>query len=108
MRSRIFYNLNESTYNVKYEGFEFKFSSLLYMGKFENRVNEYVQTNINKFYSRYRWVAGGDFVNKLKYTFAVDLYSRIEKRGFLIKQVGVQHENDEVRGREIARRDKAV
>lgn len=78
------------------------------MRKFENRVNEYVDANINKFYSRFRWVAGGDFVNKLRYTFAVDLYSRIEKRGFLIKQVGDENENDEVRGGEVTRCDKAI
>lgn len=108
MRSIIFYNLRESIYKVKYEGIEFRFSSALYMRKFENRVKEYVQININKFYSRYRWVAGGDFKNNLKYTFAVDLYTRIEKRGFLIKQVGDENEIDEVRGSEVKRCDKAI
>lgn len=78
------------------------------MRKFEKRVNEYVQINMNKFYSRYKWVAGAEFIKGLKYTFAVDLYTRIEKRGFLIKQVGDENEIDEVRGSEVKRCDKAI
>lgn len=59
--------------------FTFYFSSRLYLEKFKNNVDEYVENESRKINAKYN-------VNvDLNNYFMVAFYSKIEKRGFLIK-----------------------
>ncbi len=81
MRSKIYHNLNTSTFIYCYEGVEFKFSSLLYLNKYIESVGEFVSDNINKFLSRYRVDIDKQAMERLKQYFAIAYYKKIEKRG---------------------------
>lgn len=82
MRSKIYYDLEKSTFVFNYNDFDFYFSSLFYYNKFASKCLEFASDEKLKFHYKYILKLEDNFL------FFVDLYTRIEKRGFLIKYKG--------------------
>lgn len=75
---KIYYDLNESTYRVDYKRFTFLFSSKFYIDKFKKELDNFVNIEDKKLYSKYRVV-----LDTTEYL-ALSLYKKIEKRGFKV------------------------
>lgn len=78
-KNGIEFNLNKSNYKILKGEFTFYFSSKFYLEKFINEVDEYVENESRKIGAKYK--VDIDLINY----FMVAFYSKIEKRGFLIK-----------------------
>lgn len=74
----IYKDLFESTYTFEFKKFKFVFSSMFYLNKFKNTFFEYASSKSDK------------LSKELGFTFdsfdlyMVQLYKKIEKRGFLV------------------------
>lgn len=78
MANIIYNDLNESTFKFKYDDITFVFSSEFYLNNFLNRYNEYLKNENAKLYARYKTSIFAD------YLILIELYKKIEKRGFLV------------------------
>ena len=78
----IYNNLAESTYDYTYHGITYYFSSDVYRRKFIDRLESFIDEELDKLSVRFKTTVEGDDV------LAVKLYSSIEKRGFLIEYKG--------------------
>ena len=78
-KNGIEFNLNKSNYKYNKGIITFYFSSKLYLEKFKNNVDDYVEMESRKINAKYKVDIN------LYYYFMVVFYSKIEKRGFLIK-----------------------
>lgn len=85
----IYNNISESTYNYSYNGITYYFSSKVYMDKFIERLEPFIDEEVNKMQVKLRTKVNADNV------FAIRLYSLIEKRGFLIMIDGKEY-NDNI------------
>lgn len=74
----VYYDLNLSTYKLNYKRFTFIFSSKFYINKFEKDLQNYIDIEDKKLYSKYKIVLETD-----EYL-ALSLYKKIEKRGFKV------------------------
>lgn len=86
----IFYNLEESTYTLNYNEYIFYFSSELYLNKFKDTVEEFINYETLKLKNRYKC-----YLN-LRSMLLISYYKRIEKRGFYIL-VNCGMENDYIK-----------
>lgn len=75
---KVFYDLNESTYRLDYKRFTFIFSSKFYIDKFKKEIDNFVNIEDKKIYSKYKVI-----LDTTEYL-ALSLYKRIEKRGFKV------------------------
>lgn len=72
-------NLNKSKFIYSYMDYDFYFSSIVYLRKFESRLQEFINLESTKIKNKYK-------VNiELSLYLAVALYKSIEKRGFYVK-----------------------
>lgn len=81
----IYNNLSESTYNYVYNGVKYYFSSKVYMEKFINRLEAFIDEEVDKMQVKFKTKVFADNV------FAIKLYTLIEKRGFLIEINGKEY-----------------
>lgn len=79
----IYYDLNESVYNFQYDNLLFTFSSKFYLDKFKSEYNDYLKNETLKLKSKYNCILYCDEMLLL------DLYKKIEKRGFKVLYDGV-------------------
>lgn len=77
-KNGIYFNLNESKYIVLKSGLVFHFSSKLYLDKFINNVDNYIEEETIKLENKYKMK--GNFSLYL----TISYYKKIEKRGFYI------------------------
>ena len=78
-KNGIEFNLYKSNYKLNKGLVTFCFSSKLYLEKFKNNVDEYIENEQRKMKAKYK-------VNtNLYYFFMIAIYCKIEKRGFLMK-----------------------
>lgn len=78
---RVIYDLNKSDYKSSYKDLLFYFSSMSYKDKFDNKIIDYIKSEIIKFYAKYKTYLKIEGLDKY---FAVALYQKIEKRGIKI------------------------
>lgn len=88
MRNKIYHNLGESDYKVRYSNILFYFSSPIYARKYEERVNKYVEEQIQKFQSRYHSKIKLSMSREMSQYFAIALYRKIETRGVRFNKEG--------------------
>ena len=81
----IYNNLSESTYDYVYNGIKYYFSSKVYMEKFINRLEAFIDEEVDKMQVKFKTKVSADNV------FAIKLYTLIEKRGFLIEINGKEY-----------------
>lgn len=74
----IYHDLTESEYQLKYKEFNFVFSSLFYLNKFNKLKDIYVKNEYDKIKSKYVKIENFEKV------ILIQLYKKIEKRGFLV------------------------
>ena len=79
--------LNESEYKTLKFGLIFYFSSKLYLEKFENNVEKYVEEESIKLINKYK------IKSNFEVFLAISFYKKIEQRGFFIY--------DDVKNKEI-------
>ena len=84
----IYNNLSESTYEYAYHGIKFYFSSRVYMEKFINRLEDFIDEELNKISVKFRTEVEGTDV------MAIKLYTLIEKRGFLVEINGKEYNSN--------------
>lgn len=75
----IYYDLNESTYILKYNDIELYFSSKFYMNKFKSEIDSYIRNESFKLKAKYKCNIEASIL------FIISLYMKIESRGFKIK-----------------------
>lgn len=78
MKTKVYLDLDKSTYKVLYKGLIFYFSSELYKKKFEKNINEFIKTESLKITCKYKLSIN------LELFFAISYYKQIEKRGFKV------------------------
>lgn len=79
----IYYDLTKSEFVVRYDDFEFYFSSQFYKNKFLESHIDYVRDERLKLESRFKC---GIYADSL---LLLELYKKIEKRGFYVKYNGM-------------------
>lgn len=79
----IYYDLTKSEFVVRYDEFEFYFSSQFYKNKFLEMHIDYVRDETLKLASRFKC---GIYADSL---LLLELYKKIEKRGFYVKYNGI-------------------
>lgn len=77
--TKIYYNLYESKYMFVYEEYIFVFSSQFYLNNFRKKYKEYLIREKEKLECRFQSTI------KCEVVLLIELYRKIEKRGFLIK-----------------------
>lgn len=85
----VYYNLSDSIYRLDYKRFTFVFSSKLYINKFQNEIENYVDIEDKKLYSKYK------IILEDKEFLALSLYKKIEKRGFKVLFLGKEINENE-------------
>ena len=75
---KVYYDLNLSNYEFNYKKLTFYFSSKFYIDKFTKEIDNFVNIEGNKLYSKYRVM-----LEPSEYL-ALSLYKKIEKRGFRV------------------------
>lgn len=90
---RVVYDLNKSEYKSEYKDLLFYFSSMYYKSKYDNKIKDYIKSEIIKFYAKYKTYLKIEGLDKY---FAIALYQKIEKRGIKILnknggEIDVQH-----------------
>lgn len=83
---KVYYDLNLSNYKFNYKKLTFYFSSKFYIDKFTKEIDNFVNIEGNKLYSKYKVV-----LEPTEYL-ALSLYKKIEKRGFR-----VYYNNEEIK-----------
>lgn len=78
VRYKVFANINESNYYYDCYGYRFYFSSKIYLEKFKNRLNEYIENEKIKLKNRYKV----DIVSNSSLVIA--FYCKLETRGFRV------------------------
>lgn len=78
MANIIYNDLKESKFKSKYDKLTFVFSSEFYLNNFLNRYQEYLKKENSKLFAKYKTSIFAD------YLILIELYKKIEKRGFLI------------------------
>lgn len=84
----IYYDLNESDYTFQYGKLLFTFSSQFYLDKFKNEHSEYIKNETLKLNSKYNCNLYCDEM------LLIDLYKKIEKRGFKVLYDGIAIKED--------------
>lgn len=84
----IYYDLTKSEFVVRYDEFEFYFSSQFYKNKFLEMHIDYVRDETLKLASRFKC---GIYADSL---LLLELYKKIEKRGFYVKYNGIVINNN--------------
>lgn len=79
----IYYDLTKSEFVIRYDEFEFYFSSQFYKNKFQEMYIDYVRDETLKLESRFKCRIFADSLLLL------ELYKKIEKRGFYVKYNGI-------------------
>lgn len=74
----IYYDLKESDYKANIDNFTFVFSSLFYLTLFKTNLEEYVKYENKRINNKIKKEI------ELKEVILLDLYKKIEKRGFLV------------------------
>ena len=74
-------NLKDSNFRASYGKLLFYFSSKFYLNKFKKELETYIFTEHIKIYNKYK------IKIDLSEYLSLALYKRIEKRGFLVKDV---------------------
>lgn len=74
----IYYDLEESDYKTNIDNFTFVFSSLFYLTLFKTNLEEYIKYENNRINNKIKKDID------LKEVILLDLYKKIEKRGFLV------------------------
>lgn len=85
----VYYDLNLSTYKLNYKRFTFIFSSKFYINKFEKELENFIDIEDKKLYSKYKIVLDAN-----EYL-ALSLYKKIEKRGFKVLFLGKEIKENE-------------
>ena len=83
----VYQNIEESPFSLKYEEFEFFFSSQFYKRNFKKRVDSYILEETYK-------IKNEKFVAILKEVLLIALYKKIEMRGFRIYKSGERYIED--------------
>lgn len=78
VRYEVFQNIEESPYFIDKYGFRFYFSSKVYLEKFKNRLDNFIEIEKIKLKNRYKYEIFS--LNKL----VVAFYCKIESRGFRV------------------------
>lgn len=78
MQSKVCQNIMESEYKTSFGGFIFYFTSEFYKNKFENEVENYIESEEIKIRNKYKVDLS------LSLYLAISLYKKIEKRGFRV------------------------
>ena len=86
---KIYYDLTESTYRLDYKRFTFYFSSKFYIDKFKKELDNFVNIEDKKIYSKYRVML------ECSEYLALSLYKKIEKRGFRVNFIGNEIKENE-------------
>lgn len=86
---KIYYDLNLSNYKLEYKRFTFIFSSKFYINKFQKEIENYVDIEDKKLYSKYK------IILEDKEYLALSLYKKIEKRGFKVLFLGKEINENE-------------
>lgn len=86
-KNGIEFDLKKSNYYYKTKQFTFYFSSEFYRNKFKKELQSYVEMENSKIIAKYKIN-----INLIDY-FAISLYKKIEKRGFLV-QAGYNYYKD--------------
>jgi hypothetical protein len=89
----VYQNIEESPFSLKYEEFEFFFSSQFYKRNFKKRVDSYILEETYKIKNRYK-IKNEKFVAILKEVLLIALYKKIEMRGFRIYKSGERYIED--------------
>lgn len=76
--NKIYNDINESTYQFKYDKMVFYFSSKFYLNKFTNTYVRYLKDEIMKLQVKFKCSIDADYMLLLL------LYRKIEKRGFKV------------------------
>lgn len=82
MASIIYNDLHESDYIFEYDKIKFVFSSKFYLENFKKRYQDYLKSETDKLYAKYKTSIFAD------YLILYELYCKIEKRGFLMYYKG--------------------
>lgn len=77
--SKIYYNLLDSPYKFTFDDYDFIFSSQFYLDSFHKKYENYLLKEKEKL--EYRFSENID----CNIILLIDLYKKVEKRGFLIK-----------------------
>lgn len=91
MQSKIELDLKKSTYECKYKGLSFKFSSEFNLKRFCNRVEAFIKEETLKLKYRY-----GNININFDLYLAVSLYKKLERRGFLIYDGNIELKEDTI------------
>ena len=86
---KVFYDLNESEYKLDYKRFTFVFSSKFYIDKFKKEIDNFINIEDKKIYSKYKVILDTE-----EYL-ALSLYKKIEKRGFKVYFLGNEIKENE-------------
>lgn len=89
MKSKVYYDIDESIYSVDYNEFKLYFSSETNMNKFNRQIDNYIEDQTFYLLNRY-----GHVINLFDDFLTVALYKRIEKRGFKVFYEGKRIEHD--------------
>lgn len=75
----IFYELEKSPYIYNFKNITFYFSSMFYLEKFKNEVDNYIKNEEFRFFQRYKLKLEKNYFSQF---LAISFYKKIEKRGF--------------------------
>ena len=75
----IFYELEKSPYIYNFKNITFYFSSMFYLEKFKNEVDNYIKNEELRFFQRYKLKLEKNYFSQF---LAISFYKKIEKRGF--------------------------
>lgn len=75
----IFYELEKSLYIYNFKNITFYFSSMFYLEKFKNEVDNYIKNEELRFFQRYKLKLEKNYFSQF---LAISFYKKIEKRGF--------------------------
>lgn len=89
----VYQNIEESPFSLKYDEFEFFFSSQFYKRNFKKRVEPFIMEETYKIKNRYK-IRNEKFVANLKEVLLIALYKKIEMRGFRVYKSGERYVED--------------
>ena len=89
----VYQNIEESPFSLKYDEFEFFFSSQFYKRNFKKRVDPFILEETLKIKNRYK-IRNEKFVANLKEVLLIALYKKIEMRGFRVYKSGERYVED--------------
>ena len=75
----IFYELEKSLYIYNFKNISFYFSSMFYLEKFKNEVDNYIKNEELRFFQRYKLKLEKNYFSQF---LAISFYKKVEKRGF--------------------------